>query len=60
MALWNLGIMTNKVKTALTYPVSLLVISFIVVWFMLLILPKFSAIDSTGRITSFYSGFNKC
>ena len=42
--------LTNKVKTALTYPVSLLVISFIVVWFMLtFILPKFSAIfDSTG------------
>lgn len=42
--------LTNKVKTALTYPVSLLVISFSVVWFMLtFILPKFSAIfDSTG------------
>ena len=42
--------LTNKVKTALTYPVSLLVISFLVVWFMLtFILPKFSAIfDSTG------------
>jgi type IV pilus assembly protein PilC len=42
--------LSNKVRTALTYPASLLVISLLVVWFMLtFILPKFSAIfTSTG------------
>ncbi|MEB3316223.1 MAG: type II secretion system F family protein [Candidatus Melainabacteria bacterium] len=42
--------LSNKVRTALTYPASLLVISILVVWFMLtFILPKFSAIfTSTG------------
>jgi len=42
--------LSNKVRTALTYPSSLLVISILVVWFMLtFILPKFSAIfSSTG------------
>jgi type IV pilus assembly protein PilC len=42
--------LSNKVRTALTYPASLLIISLLVVWFMLtFILPKFSAIfTSTG------------
>lgn len=42
--------LSNKVRTALTYPASLLIISILVVWFMLtFILPKFSAIfTSTG------------
>ena len=42
--------LSNKVRTALTYPASLLAISILVVWFMLtFILPKFSAIfTSTG------------
>lgn len=42
--------LTHKVQTAMTYPVSVLVISGIVVWIMLtFILPKFSAIfESTG------------
>lgn len=42
--------LNHKVKTALTYPVTVLVIAGIVVWFMLtFILPKFSAIfASTG------------
>ena len=42
--------LSNKVRTALTYPASLLVISILVVWFMLtFILTKFSAIfTSTG------------
>ena len=42
--------LTHKVKTAMTYPISVLIISTIVVWVMLtFILPKFSAIfESTG------------
>lgn len=42
--------LTHKVQTAMTYPVSVLIISAIVVWVMLtFILPKFSAIfESTG------------
>lgn len=42
--------LTHKVKTAMTYPVSVLIISAVVVWIMLtFILPKFSAIfESTG------------
>lgn len=42
--------LTHKVKTAMTYPVSVLIISSVVVWIMLtFILPKFSAIfESTG------------
>jgi type IV pilus assembly protein PilC len=42
--------LTHKVQTALTYPVTIVVISVVVVWFMLtFILPKFSAIfESTG------------
>jgi type IV pilus assembly protein PilC len=39
----------HKLQTALTYPMSLLVISILVVWFMLtFILPKFSAIFSSN------------
>ncbi len=42
--------LTHKVQTAMTYPISVLIISAIVVWIMLtFILPKFSAIfESTG------------
>ena len=42
--------LTHKVKTAMTYPISVLIISAIVVWVMLtFILPKFSAIfEGTG------------
>lgn len=42
--------LTHKVQTALTYPITIVIISVVVVWFMLtFILPKFSAIfDSTG------------
>lgn len=37
--------LSHKVKTAMTYPITVIIISIIVVWFMLtFILPKFSAI----------------
>jgi len=48
--------LSNKVRTALTYPLSLLVISILVVWFMLtFILPKFSAIfiSTGGQLPAF-------
>jgi type IV pilus assembly protein PilC len=48
--------LTHKVKTAMTYPVTVIVISLVVVWFMLtFILPKFSAIfaGTGGKLPAF-------
>lgn len=48
--------LTHKFKTAMTYPVTVLVIAILVVWFMLtFILPKFSAIfaGTGGKLPAF-------
>jgi type IV pilus assembly protein PilC len=48
--------LTHKVKTALTYPITVLIIAVLVVWFMLtFILPKFSAIfaGTGGKLPAF-------
>ncbi len=48
--------LTHKVKTAMTYPMTVVGISLVVVWFMLtFILPKFSAIFSStgGKLPAF-------